>query len=93
MGAASFAFGVCEDGSHRETLIKFSNGDIVVHENGHQYCVLLTPANGVIVERTTRPAYLYYAVNPLGHTLWVRPQDEMEDGRFTLVQAASEKIE
>lgn len=68
------------------SLVKklFSEGDLVRHRKGGYYIIVLTPAD-CIIEAGVRPAYAYRPKGELA-PVWVRPQTEMEDGRFTLVE-------
>lgn len=60
----------------------FERGDAVRHRKGGVYVVVHTP-DECRIEAGNVPAYMY---RPLGELepLWVRPQSEMEDGRFKL---------
>lgn len=60
--------------------ISFEKGDTVKHQkSGGVYKILLSPEDLVYIEATNELAYVYQS-----HTgaKWVRPQSEMEDGRF-----------
>jgi len=59
--------------------VKFKSGDYVQHTKGGIYLVL----NIATIEKTKELAYVYMDVN--SKQLWVRPVDEMEDGRFTKI--------
>lgn len=62
---------------------KYKSGDVVLHRNGTYYVIEGTPSQGYLIERTSEPAYVYTDLQfPCGRK-WIRPQDEMEDGRFT----------
>lgn len=59
----------------------FKPGSKLKHvKTGGLYKVLLL-AN---VEATLAPAYVYESLQ--SHDFWIRPQAEMEDGRFELIQ-------
>jgi hypothetical protein len=58
---------------------KFAVGTRLQHRKGGLYTVEITP-DLCRIELGAVPAYVYRAAD--GH-LWVRPQAEMEDGRFT----------
>lgn len=63
----------------------FKVGSLMHHvKSQRHYVVLMTPADGLKLECTGAPAYLYAAQTP-GESLWVRSQEEFEDGRFMLV--------
>ena len=58
----------------------FKPGDKLKHiKTGGLYKVLLI-AN---IEASLEPAYVYESLQ--SHDFWIRPQAEMEDGRFELV--------
>ncbi len=57
---------------------KFSAGDHLRHRKGGLYVVEITP-DQCRIEAGAVPAYVYRAADGLR---WVRPQTEMEDGRF-----------
>lgn len=60
----------------------FRNGQRVRHvASGRVYRIVDLPARCKI-EATAAPAYSYCLANDPDITLWVRPQSEMEDGRF-----------
>jgi len=60
----------------------FAIADDVVHlRSGGVYVIIGTP-DVYRVESTNEPAYAYLAKDG---TVWVRPQTEMEDGRFELI--------
>lgn len=62
----------------RCTPILFPVGSRIRHKKGGLYRVLATP-DVCYIERTLEPAYAYIAAEG---TIWIRPQQEMEDGRF-----------
>ena len=68
------------------TPIKFRNGEHLCHKNGDAYIVVETPEEGLIIEATLQPAYGYRKLKPKNpmeaRRKWIRPQTEMEDGRF-----------
>jgi hypothetical protein len=65
---------------------KFGIGDIVRHEKtGGEYRIIRTPSH-LRIEATGATAYAYSADTMADQTWWIRPQAEMEDGRFTVVQ-------
>lgn len=62
--------------------MKFQDGQTVCHvKTGGEYRVFAGP-DRTRIERTGEPAYIYRQRGEPGGTLWVRPQAEMEDGRF-----------
>ena len=64
----------------------FILGDIVHHnKSGNDYLILMTP-DRLLIEATKEPAYVYRRFDGDDTRYWVRPQSEMEDGRFTLVR-------
>ena len=59
----------------------FKPGAILKHlKTGGSYKVVLL-AN---IEATLEPAYVYESMQ--SHDFWIRPQAEMEDGRFELIE-------
>ena len=63
---------------------KFNVGAMVRHlKSNTVYMIVLGPEEGVTLESTNEKAYLYRALHgDTQNTLWVRSQEEMEDGRF-----------
>lgn len=62
-------------------MTMYSHGAVVRHRvTGGVYVILGTPSDGFVIEDTNEPAYLYKG----SKEVWVRPQSEMEDGRFVL---------
>lgn len=62
--------------------MKFHKGDTVRHIKAkHKYAIMGTP-DRYRLESTNTPAYAYTD----GNEMWVRCQEEMEDGRFELVK-------
>ena len=60
----------------------FQERDTVLHlKYGHKYGIIGTPRR-YRIEATNTPAYAYTD----GGEVWIRPQEEMEDGRFELVR-------
>lgn len=67
---------------------KFKRGDIVVHVRSQKlYRIGFGPLDGLRLESTGGFAYSYqpYVYNWEQPQIWVRCQEEMEDGRFELV--------
>jgi hypothetical protein len=64
----------------RGTRFLFSKGTVVQHlKTQGVYTIMETPES-LRLEKGNQPAYLY-----TDHVIqWVRPQSEMEDGRFIL---------
>lgn len=64
----------------------FHPGDLLKHKKtGNIYVILDIPAR-VRIEATNTPAYMYRLEDASeDDRVWVRPKDEMEDGRFDLV--------
>jgi hypothetical protein len=65
----------------------FLRNDRIRHKKScKDYMVLLTPQHGLRIEATNEPAYAYQAMwsgrDPI---VWVRSQEQMEDGRFEIV--------
>lgn len=63
---------------------KFKPKSVVLHKkSGKIYTVMAK----VKVEKTLQDAYAYYRYDNDGTEpiVWIRPKDEMEDGRFTLL--------
>ena len=64
-------------------MSKFKRNDVITHtKTGGTYKIIMGPEDFVRVERTLTPAYIYKSITHGENTQWVRPQDEMEDGRF-----------
>jgi hypothetical protein len=70
---------------------KFAPGDILTHQKhpDSRYIVVGVPSEGWTIENTLELAYIYlpfseHATIGLPRK-WVRPQIEMEDGRFTKI--------
>jgi hypothetical protein len=66
-------------------MSKFQRHDLVTHvKSGEDYMVVLGPHDGVTLESTGEPAYMYqrFFWRVEGKELWVRSAKEMEDGRF-----------
>lgn len=62
--------------------MKFKHGQRVRHvATGRVYRIVDLPAR-CRIEATGAPAYSYCLAFEPEITLWVRPQSEMEDGRF-----------
>lgn len=67
--------------------VKFPQGRMVRHvKTQGRYKIFMTP-DVVRLEHSNKPAYMYSpAIQEVGEVLyWVRDQEEMEDGRFELV--------
>lgn len=63
---------------------KFWKGSVVRHRNGTEYIIHETP-DQCRIEAENTPAYAYKARwYTSDNRLWVRPQSEMEDGRFVM---------
>ena len=61
----------------------FIGGSTVEHvKSKKRYIILVVPA-ACRIEATNKPSYVYKAIDDI--IMWVRPQDEMEDGRFKLI--------
>lgn len=82
---------------HVPSLVEYRPGTVLQHQkSGNMYGVLSSPSDGVRLESTGEPAYVYSPVKPdaSGSFIWdwpeaqrglpkyVRGQMEMEDGRF-----------
>ena len=68
-------------------MSKFKRKDIVMHvKTGGTYKIVMGPDDFVRIERTLTPVYIYKSLNPNENTQWVRPQNEMEDGRFVKLE-------
>lgn len=66
-------------------LILYPKNTMVRHKNGGVYLVVLAPDDGLRIEKNGKPAYAYRAFLEGDSSIWVRPQEEMEDGRFTKI--------
>jgi len=63
----------------------FWESAVVRHRNGTEYIVVQTP-NTCRIEAGNVPAYAYKEkLYGPDNKFWIRPQTEMEDGRFELV--------
>lgn len=60
---------------------KFDAYDLVQHRNGTQYQILFK----CTIEKTLVPCYAYRKAYEPDAVIWIRPEDEMEDGRFFLI--------
>jgi hypothetical protein len=67
---------------------KFKRHDLVTHRKTENvYMVVLGPQDGVALEATGEPAYVYQRFFKVEDPrLWVRSATEMEDGRFEFKQ-------
>ena len=64
---------------------KFESGDIVEHvKSGIKYTIFSTPSKERQLEYCRKPFYGYAEI--CGSIMWMRRQDEMEDGRFVLIK-------
>lgn len=63
-----------------DCMQKFNPGDYVKHNKGGLYIIL----NIATIERTKELTYVYMDIDT--HKIWIRPVDEMEDGRFTKIE-------
>ena len=77
---------------------KFAQSSVVRHRKGGLYEILLIPRGdagadhaGTYKEDSGEPVYVYRAL--IDDTCWVRPQRDMEDGRFELVEMTLEQAE
>lgn len=64
-----------------DCITKFNPGDYVKHNKSGLYIIL---NNTATIEKTNELAYIYMDVDT--HKIWIRPVDEMEDGRFIKIQ-------
>jgi hypothetical protein len=73
-----------------ETPAKFQKDDIVLHVKSEGlYKIILTP-DDTKIESTGERSYVYMGVNKRH---WVRPQKEMEDGRFHLASGETDVVQ
>ena len=80
--------------------MKFKRKQLVRHlKTGGIYRIVHAPDH-CRIEATNEPAYAYRLVEhnganwrDMGEPLWVRPQAEMEDGRFELVDRPAADID
>lgn len=64
----------------------FKVGDNVLHiKSGHEYVIEMTPEDNVVIEASAKRAYMYRRRDEHAGQLYVRPECEMEDGRFKLI--------
>ena len=59
---------------------RYREGDKLLHVRSGKACVVL---GACYIEKNAVPAYMYHEAGQM--VLFVRPQSEMEDGRFTPV--------
>lgn len=100
--AVSLCTGVRHMEDHQPTIIEYPVNDVIQHQkSGNVYGVLSGPSDGVRLESTGEPAYVYSPVkkDARGSYVWdwpaiqrglpkyVRGQSEMEDGRFAQLGA------
>ncbi|BDX21174.1 hypothetical protein TUM22923_04950 [Polynucleobacter sp. TUM22923] len=64
----------------------FKPGSKLKHRKTGGFYKVLLLAN---VEASLEPAYVYESMQ--SHDFWIRPQAEMEDGRFELIPAAEKE--
>ncbi len=64
------------------STLKFAPGDMIQHRTGTIYRVL----GACLLESTLQAHYIYEGATG---DRWVRPVEETEDGRFTLLSASS----
>ena len=65
-------------------MSKFKALDRVRHiKSGNIYRIVAT-SKKCKIETTNESAYIYRLDKDINGTFWVRPQNEMEDGRFEL---------
>lgn len=63
--------------------MKFRFHEVVTHvKTGRKYRIVMLP-DACRIEATNEPAYAYQDADDMAAGVWVRPQAEMEDGRFT----------
>lgn len=63
---------------------EFKRHDLVEHlKTGFLYIIVLGPEEGIVLEATNEPAYVYKSLF-YKSALWVRSAKEMQDGRFVL---------
>lgn len=72
-------------------MSKFQLGQFVSHRKhtDSRYMIVGIPEEGWVIEKTMEPAYVYIPFSEetmIGPPRkWIRPQVEMEDGRFTRI--------
>lgn len=64
----------------------FKPGNTLRHKKTGGFYKLVVLAN---VEANLEPAYVYESMQ--SHDFWIRPQAEMEDGRFELVDTSEKE--
>lgn len=74
---------------------KFLRHDSVTHvKTGTVYMIVLGPCNGLTIESTGEPAYMYQKFwERLDRRLWIRPATSMEDGRFEFTHRSTHGAE
>ena len=64
--------------------MKFQYMQLVQHVATGGIYRIVAPPTVVRIEATNSPAYAYRKEDEATGVVWVRPQNEMEDGRFVL---------
>lgn len=71
------------------SVVRFPLGSSLRHKKGGRYRVIGTP-DTCRIEKTLEPAYAYISEEG---AIWFRPQSEMEDGRFELLNSDAHQYE
>lgn len=71
------------------TPVRFPLGSSLRHKKGGRYRVISTP-DVCRIEKTLEPAYAYISEEG---SIWIRPQAEMEDGRFEMLAGPGSEYE
>lgn len=68
--------------------VKYPRGSIVRHRKTKRRYRVVSDPEICRIEATDTPAYAYeLEENHLDQRIWIRPQSEMEDGRFAIVRS------